>query len=422
MKQSILFAPISKQDSSDETSVSAKLLIRAGFVDKVMAGVYSYLPLGLRVLNKIENIIREEMDGVGGQELVMPVLHPKENWEKTGRWVKFDALYKLKGRDGKEMALGPTHEEIIVPLAKKFVNSYKDLPFYLYQIQTKFRDELRPKSGLLRGREFLMKDLYSFHADENDLDRFYEIIKKTYMRIFKRLGLNVLVVEASGGTFSKYSYEFQILSDAGEDTIFYCDGSTSSLRGCKWAQNREIAKLKAGDNCPKCGNKIKSGKGIEVGNIFKLGTGYSEPFGLKYKDKKGKEKKVFIGCYGIGLGRLMATIVEVNHDDRGIIWPENVCPFRVHLLTLDSQNKNIRKTADKLYQDCQKSNIDVLYDERQGVSAGEKFAESDLIGIPLRAIISEKTLAKNSVEIKNRDKKEVKLIKIDKLTKYFGNL
>ena len=274
MRQSILFTKTKREPPKDEEAINAKLLIRAGFVDKVMAGVYSFLPLGFRVLKKIENIIREEMNAAGGQEIIMPVLHPKEVWEKTGRWSGFDALYKVKGKDGREMALGPTHEEIIVPLAKKFINSYKDLPAYLYQIQIKFRDETRVKSGLLRGREFLMKDLYSFHSSQEDLDNYYEKMKKVYQRVFKRCGLNTIITEASGGTFSKYSHEFQVLSEAGEDTIYWCEK-------CGWAQNREI--FGGGSKCPKCGAKLKIGRAIEVGNIFKLGTKYSEPFDLKFK-------------------------------------------------------------------------------------------------------------------------------------------
>ncbi|MEK7194041.1 MAG: aminoacyl--tRNA ligase-related protein [Patescibacteria group bacterium] len=405
MRQSILFTKTKREPPKDEEAINAKLLIRAGFVDKVMAGVYSFLPLGFRVLKKIENIIREEMNAAGGQEIIMPVLHPKEVWEKTGRWSGFDALYKVKGKDGREMALGPTHEEIIVPLAKKFINSYKDLPAYLYQIQIKFRDETRVKSGLLRGREFLMKDLYSFHSSQEDLDNYYEKMKKVYQRVFKRCGLNTIITEASGGTFSKYSHEFQVLSEAGEDTIYWCEK-------CGWAQNREI--FGGGSKCPKCGAKLKIGRAIEVGNIFKLGAKYSEPFDLKFKTKDGKEQIVIMGCYGVGLGRILGAVVEVSHDDNGIIWPENVSPFNVHLLAVSDKRK---ATSDKIYQSLQKTKIEVLYDDRNDVSAGEKFADADLIGVPWRAVISEKTGDK--IEVKKRDEKKTKLISGNGLLKLF---
>ena len=405
MRQSELFTKTKREAPKDEEAINAKLLIRAGFVDKVMAGVYSFLPLGFRVLKKIENIIREEMNAAGGQEIIMPVLHPKEVWEKTGRWSGFDALYKVKGKDGREMALGPTHEEIIVPLAKKFINSYKDLPAYLYQIQIKFRDETRVKSGLLRGREFLMKDLYSFHSSQEDLDNYYEKMKKVYQRVFKRCGLKTIITEASGGTFSKYSHEFQVLSEAGEDTIYWCEK-------CGWAQNREI--FGGGSKCPKCGAKLKIGRAIEVGNIFKLGAKYSEPFDLKFKTKDGKEQIVIMGCYGVGLGRILGAVVEVSHDDNGIIWPENVSPFNVHLLAVSDKRK---ATSDKIYQSLQKTKIEVLYDDRNDVSAGEKFADADLIGVPWRAVISEKTGDK--IEVKKRDEKKTKLISGNGLLKLF---
>lgn len=399
MRQSRLFIKTRKESPKDEEAVNAKLLTRAGFIDKLLAGVYTFLPLGLKVLKKIENIIREEMENVGGREILMPVLHPKENWQQTGRWQKFDALYKLKSKDGREMALGPTHEEIIVPLAKKFLNSYKDLPAYFYQIQTKFRDEPRAKSGLLRGREFLMKDLYSFHASQEDLDKFYEKMGEVYQRIFKRCGLNAIPTLASGGTFSKYSHEFQVVSPAGEDVIYLCDK-------CGTAVNREI--IEDEKKCPNCrGKNLKSEKAIEVGNIFKLGVKYSQPFNLGFKDKDGKEKGVIMGCYGIGLGRVMGAIVETHYDKNGIIWPESAAPFAVHLLTLNCESR-IMNYGEKIYGGLQKTGIEVLYDDRKDVSPGEKFADADLIGIPYRAVISEKT--GKTIEIKKRNEKKTKLV------------
>ncbi len=407
MLQSQLFTKTKKEFPKDEEAKNAKLLIRAGFVEKLMPGIYSFLPLGFKVLKNIENIIREEMNKIGGQEILMPVLQPKELWERTGRWQTFDALYKLKSREGKELSLGPTHEEIIVPLVKKFISSYKDLPVYIYQIQTKFRDELRARSGLLRGREFLMKDLYSFHSSRADLEKFYEKMKQVYLRIFKRLGLKSIIVEASGGTFSKYSHEFQVLTSTGEDEIVYCSK-------CGFAQNREICHLKNGEKCPnECGGKVKIVNAIEVGNIFILGIKYSEPFDLKFKTKNGEEKLVEMGCYGIGLSRVMATITEVFSDDKGIIWPENVAPFKVHLLELDRQ----KKEAIKIYQILQNAKIEVLFDDRENISAGEKFVDADLIGIPYRVIVSKKTVKVKKIELKERKNNNSKLITEKELIK-----
>ncbi|MBI2033767.1 MAG: hypothetical protein HYT13_01575 [Candidatus Liptonbacteria bacterium] len=401
MLQSRLFTKVARNFPKDEEAINAKLLTRAGFVEKVSAGVYSFLPLGLRVMRKIETIIREEMNALGGMEILMPALHPKENWETTGRWKTFDVLYKIKSREGKEFALGPTHEEIVVPLVAKFVNSYKDLPVYLYQIQDKFRDELRAKSGLLRGREFLMKDLYSFHTSEGDLDSFYEKMKKVYTKLFSRAGLKTRIVKSSGGTFSKYSHEFQVLTPVGEDAVFYCEK-------CDFAENKEIAEVKEGDKCPNCAGKIRVSQGIEVGNIFKLGTKFSKDFELLYKDEKGKENHISIGCYGIGLSRLMGAIVEIFHDEQGIIWPETVAPFAAHLIELGEGK------SKKLYHDLQKAGIDVLYDDRN-ISHGEKLTEADLIGIPLRLVQSEKTGAK--IEVKRRDEKDSKLMTVSQVIK-----
>lgn len=402
MLQSKLFPRTVKESPKDEISANARLLARAGFVDKLMAGVYTYLPLGLRVLKKIENIIREEMNKAGGQEIIMPVLQPKENWEKTGRWDSLDSLFKFTSHYSKiDLALGPTHEEIVSPLAGKFSLSYKNLPFYLFQIQTKFRDEKRAKSGVLRGREFLMKDLYSFHTGEKDLENYYEKMKKLYKSIFDKCGIGekTYLTFASGGTFSKYSHEFQTVSEAGEDTIFLCEK-------CRVAVNAEI--IKEQNSCPECGNKkLKEEKAIEVGNIFKLMTKYSEPFGLKFTDKDGNQKSVIMGCYGMGLTRILGAVAEINHDDKGIIWPESVAPFKIHLLSLGSAAYNF---ADDLYKDLQKTGVEVLYDDREDATAGEKFADADLIGIPYRAVVSEKTLKEDKIEVKKRNEEKVRLI------------
>lgn len=405
MRQSKLFTKTVKEVPKDETSFNAKTLIRAGFIEKTSAGIYSFLPLGLRVHNKICNIVREEMDAIGGQEILMPALTPKRVWEKTGRWDNFDVLFKLTGADKKEYALGATHEEIVVPLMKKYISSYKELPVYVYQIQTKFRNELRAKAGLIRGREFSMKDLYSFHADEKDLDRFYELAKKAYFKIFKRCGLGVLtyLTFASGGGFSKYSHEFQTLTKAGEDTIYICDK-------CKIAVNQEI--IEEQKTCPSChSGDLREAKAIEVGNIFKLGTRFSKPFNLAYADTDGKEHLVEMGCYGFGPSRTIGAIVEAFHDDKGIIWPEEVAPYRIHLLSL-GEGKEVKDFAEGVYNKLLENKIEVLYDDRRDISAGAKFADADLIGCPYRLVISKKTIEQNAIEVKKRDGEEIEMVGI----------
>jgi prolyl-tRNA synthetase len=402
MKQSQLFAKTIKDVPKDEISLNAQLLIRGGYVDKLMAGVYTLLPLGYRVFKKIEQIIREEMNAVDAQEMFMPTLQLKESWQATGRWENLDVLIKLglTAEDDNNTALAPTHEEVIAPLAKKVVNSYKDLPKAVYQFQNKFRGEKRAKSGVLRGREFIMKDLYSFHEDQADLDFYYEKVKDAYGRIFERAGIGnqTYLTYASGGTFSKYSHEFQTLTSAGEDIIYICDK-------CKVAVNKEIIE-DLEFKCPVCGSQtLHQEKAVEVGNIFKLGTKYSAPFNLTYLDKEGNSQPVIMGCFGIGLQRLMGTIVEVHHDDCGIIWPKEVAPFQVHLISLGQDEQ-----GEKLYLDLQGQGIDVLYDDRD-VSAGQKFADADLIGIPLRVVVSKKSLAQGGLEVKYRTQSLIKIMK-----------
>ena len=410
MLQSQFFTKTIRETPKDEKSVNAQLLIRAGFIDKLAAGIYTYLPLGARVLKKIEKIIQDEIEIIGGQRILMPSLHPRDKWEITGRW-QVSEMFKTKGRSKKEYGLGWTHEEIITPLLRNFIFSYKELPCYVYQIQTKFRDELRAKSGLLRGREFIMKDLYSFHSNQKDLDDYYEKVKNAYFKIFKRCGIGTetYLTLASGGTFSKYSHEFQTITDAGEDIIYICEN-------CKIAINKEIKQEHL--KCPECGKaKFRQEKAIEVSNIFKLGTKYSEPFNFKFKDKNGQEKLVIMGCYGLGLDRLIGTITEVHHDEHGIIWPEEVAPYQIHLIQVGN-DKQVKDAAEKLYKDLEKQGIEVLYDDREDKAPGEKFIDADLIGIPCRIVVSQKTLKENSVEIKKRDEKKTKLIKIKDILNY----
>lgn len=408
MLQSQAFIWTKKEAPKDEPSANAQLLARGGFVEKLASGIYTFLPLGLLVLKKIERIIREEMDAIGGRELLMPALQPKELWEETGRWASMDDLYKIKDRQGREFALGATHEEVITGIVRTRTVSYKDLPFSLYQIQTKFRDELRAKSGILRGREFCMKDMYSFHATEEDRKKYYEKVKKAYLKIFKRCGISVRVTEASGGSFSKeVSHEFQAPTPGGEDVVIFC-------AKCHWAKNTEVAEKKAGEPCPACGHILAQEKSIEVGNIFTLGTRFSSAMKAFFTDKDGTEKLMIMGCYGIGLSRLMGAAAEVNHDERGIIWPRQIAPYDVHLIFVPSKDMKIHKRimgeAEKLYQKLQEKYA-VLYDDREA-SVGAKFADADLIGAPWRVVLSEKTLAEGKAEIKRRDSKISALVKI----------
>lgn len=556
MRQSQLFTRTLKESPKDEVSLNAQLLIRAGFIDKLMSGVYSYLPLGLKVLRKIQNIVREEMDKINGQEVLMPALNPKENWELTGRWSGLDVLFKMTGVGDKEYALGASHEEIVTPLVQKFVRSYKDLPVAVYQIQNKFRNEPRAKSGLLRGREFNMKDLYSFHKDEADLNDYYEKSKVAYLNIFRRCGLDAKVVEAGGGTFSKFSHEFQVFTEYGEDIIFSCskcdrhqnkeiaaglpnipamieepekikkvkverensvqasvklmniepwkvlktvvyktaqgllgvvvrgdlniaplklssylddftirpaldeeltslglvpgfispvdnktiefiaDNSVKTVNNWVTGANElhydyvnvnlskdfeitkfaDLAEIEEGYTCSVCSTALEKNKAIEVGNIFKLKNKYSSPFGFKYIDETGKQNDVVMGCYGIGPSRVMGSVVEIYHDDKGLVWPEALAPFAVHLVSLCKKPEDTKK-ADKIYNDLIKKGIEVFYDDRIDATAGEKFADSDLIGIPYRIIVSAKTLENANVELKVRKTGEVKMIEIDKIIK-----
>jgi len=422
MRQSQLFTKTTKEAPTDEKSVNAQLLIRGGFVHKEMAGVYSYLPLGFRVLNKICNIIRQEMNEVGGQEIFMTALQEKEVWEKTGRWSDevVDNWFKTSLKSGAELGLGFTHEEAIARIMKNHIFSYKDLPFYAYQIQTKFRNEARAKAGLIRGREFLMKDLYDFSRNKEEHQVFYEKMKGVYMKVFARLGMGdkTYVTISSGGSFSKYSYEFQTLSPAGEDTIYIID-EEKKLAINKADYNDELA---SDFNIETNKDNLREEKSIEVGDIYSLGYKYSEAFNLVYQNEKGESEFVYMGSYGMSPSRLMGTIIEVSHDGKGIVWPEEVSPFKVHLIALVPKDveeaKKIKDEAEKLYCDLKEKGVEVLYDDREDKSAGEKFADADLIGIPYRVVISGKTMEKGSVEVKKRNEDEVELIEISKVFEY----
>lgn len=400
MRQSELFTKARREAPKDEVSKNARLLIQAGYIDKVMAGVYSYLPLGLMVLEKINNVIREEMNSLGAQEIMLTALQNPEIWEKTGRWNE-EVWFKTSLKAGGEIGLGWTQEEEVTEMAKRHIQSYKDLPFSVYQIQTKFRNEERAKSGIMRSREFLMKDLYSFHANSDNLDLFYEKCKEAYLRVFKRCGLGRItyVTFASGGVFSRFSHEFQTVSDSGEDTIYL-----SEAKGI--AVNKEVNSDEVINELGLDKKTMTEKKAIEVGNIFKLGIRFSEPLGLLFADENGEKRPAIMGSYGIGPGRVLGAIVETLSDEKGIIWPEEVSPFRYHLLALEGDEAE--KKSDELYEKMKKRSIEVLYDDRDNLSAGEKFAEADLLGISERIVISQKTLLAGKLELKNRQSGEIK--------------
>ena len=408
MLYSKLFPKTDKNGKKYE-SPNATLLINGGFVNQVMSGVYTFLPLGIKVLTNIEKIVREEMNKIG-QEILMPALAPKKLWEDTQRLNQFDVLFKASGanplsleRNDTEYILNPTHEEVITPLAKHFIKSYKDLPFALYQIQTKFRNETRSKSGILRGREFRMKDLYSFHISESDLlDYYHNKAIPAYKKVFERLGIGeeTVITLASGGDFTeKNSHEFQTICDSGEDEIYLNKETGEYL-------NKEIVT----DFTPE---RYEVFKASEVGNIFPLNIKFSKQLNFTVKDEDGKDALVYMGCYGIGTSRIMGVLVEKFHDERGIIWPKEVAPFDIHLIALDNHEDEIKNKAFEIYKKLTAHGVDVLFDDRVDVRAGEKFADADLIGIPVRIVISKRT--GNKVEYKKRDEKESILLSLDEI-------
>lgn len=402
MRYSQLFPKTRKTAPAHAESVNHKLLVQGGFIDQLMAGSWTLLPLGWRVVTKINQIIRQEMDAIGGQEMLMPLLHPKKIWNETGRWDKADEImYKLKDQRERDYALSFTHEEIVMDLLRKNIKSYQDLPVAVYHFSTKFRNEPRARSGILRGREFMMKDLYSAHVSEEDLMHYYEEVKEAYIKVFKRLGFDFRVTEASGGVFTdKHTHEFQVLAEGGEDTIFYCNS-------CDWGANQELYEGKEGQICPKCqSGKVIRSQAIEVGNIFPLGTWYAEKMSVYFTDQNGQRQPVWFGSYGIGPTRVIGALVEVSHDERGIIWFPQVAPYQLHLVSLPGGEKK----AGEIYEVLHRKNIEVLWDDRDE-TAGVKFADADLIGIPWRAVVSEKTGEK--MELKRRTREETKIYGLD---------
>lgn len=412
MRQSQLFTKTRKEAPADEISKNAQLLLRAGYIHKEMAGVYTMLPLGLRVIKKIEGIIREEMDAIGGTEMKTSVLQSKEVWDKTNRWddTVVDSWFKTKLKNGTELGLSFTNEEAYANMMRQHISSYKDLPVYPYDFKEIFRNESRSKSGILRGREFYWKALYSFSKDDAEHHEFYEKAKVAYQNVFKRVGIGdtTYLTFASGGTFSKYSHEFQTITPSGEDTIYVDKEKGVAIN--KEVLNDEVKKDLGVEG------ELEELKAIEVGNIFSLGTRFSEPMELLYQDESGQKKPVIMGSYGIGLGRLMGTVVEVLGDDQGIVWPASIAPFRVHLISASPAAGGL---ADDTYQALISSGIEVLYDDRD-VRAGEKFVDSDLIGIPKRVIVGDKTLASGIVELKDRRSGEIREVKREDLVSELG--
>jgi prolyl-tRNA synthetase len=415
MKATQLFTKTSKTVPADETAKNAQLLIKAGFINKEMAGVYTYLPLGKRVLENIIQVIREEMNKVGGNEISLTALQSKEPWEASGRWSDdvMDVWFKTKLASGSELGLAPTHEEPLTALMKRFISSYKDLPAYPYQFQIKFRNELRAKSGLMRGREFWMKDLYSFSQDQAEHDKFYEVISLAYDVVYNRLGIGDITYKtfASGGSFSKYSHEFQTLSEVGEDTIYV-------HKSKKIAINQEVYNDEVLTDLGITKDELEEQKAVEVGNIFTLGTKFSDALELTYAAEDGSVKPVIMGSYGIGPSRLMGLLAEHFADDKGLVWPEAVAPFRVYLAQL-GDDTDVTKECQMLYDVLTEKGVSVFWDDRDA-RPGDKFADADLYGVPHRVVISSRTLESGSIEYKARTSSEVALVSFEEFLKTIG--
>lgn len=398
MRQSKLFTKTRKEVPSDEVAKNAQLLIQAGFIYKNMAGAYTFLPLGLRVIAKINAIIREEMNEIGGQEIHMPALQDPALWKKSDRWddSKVDVWFKSELKAGGEVGFGWTHEEVVTDIMRQYVSSYKDLPFFAYQIQRKFRNEMRAKSGIMRTREFDMKDLYSFCATQEQHDAFYESCAQAYMRIFERLGIGDKTYRtfASGGAFTKFSHEFQTLAEAGEDIVYVHEAKAIAV-------NEEVLAEADLGELGVTKDELQKRKSIEVGNIFSLGTKFSEAIGLTFKDEEGNEQPVIMGSYGIGPARAMGTVVDLLSDEKGMVWPLGIAPFAVHLIGLNLEDQEIKDFVEDIYTGLQDQDIEVLFDDRD-TRTGEKFFDSDLMGIPYRVIVSRKTKEEGRFEVITR--------------------
>lgn len=417
MRQTKLFTKTKKEAPADEVAKNAQLLIRAGYVYKNMAGAYSFLPLGLRVIDKINNIIREEMNAIGGQEMYMPSLQDPELWKKTDRWndEKVDVWFKSQLQAGGDIGFGWTHEEVVTDIMRQYVSSYKDLPFSVYQIQTKFRNEVRAKSGIMRTREFWMKDLYSFSATQEQHDEIYEAVAGAYEKIFARIGIGEKTYKtfASGGAFSKFSHEYQTLAEAGEDIVY-----VNEEKGI--AVNEEVLEEADLSELGVTRDELEKRKSIEVGNIFSLGTKFSEAIGLTFKDETGESRPVIMGSYGIGPARSMGTVVELWSDEKGIVWPESIAPFQVHLVGLNLEDDEVRDWAEGIYNGFVDRGVEVLFDDRD-LRPGEKFADSDLLGLPYRVVVSRKGKEMGTFEVVTRKTGEVRSLTEAELYADFDN-
>ena len=407
MKQSLLFVPTLKEAPKDAEVKSHKLMARAGLIKQTAAGIYTYLPLATRVMRKIENIIREELDSRGCSEMLMPALQARDLWEESGRWEQYGPeLMRLKDRKERDFCLGPTHEEVVTHAVRDYINSYKKLPIALYQIQTKFRDEMRPRFGLMRGREFIMKDLYTFSESSEDLDVWYQSMKEAYTEIFRRCGLVTRIVASDTGQIGgDEADEFMVMSEVGEDTITYCTQ-------CDYAANQEFSQLNSGDACPVCGGVIDTAKGIEVGNIFKLGTKYSESMNAYFTNREGQKQPVIMGCYGIGISRTLMAAVEQHSLEDSIVWPKSLTPFDIHLIPINIKDEKLQELTQTLYEKLSKK-YTVLIDDRDE-RAGVKFKDADLIGVPTRLILG-KSLLEGSLEIVDRYQNTKSVVSVDDL-------
>lgn len=416
MKLTQNFTKTTKNAPANETAKNAQLLIQAGYVYKVMAGVYAYTPLGLRVVEKIKQIVREEMDAIGGQELIMSSLQSKEPWMMTTRWDQkvVDTWFKTKLQDGTELGLAWSHEEAILDMMRSYIESYKDLPVFVYQFQTKLRNELRSKSGIMRGREFVMKDMYSLCVDADQHEKFYQETIEAYKRIFERFGIGDItyVTFASGGSFTKFSHEFQTICDAGEDVIYL-------HRGKNIAVNKEVLDDNNLANLGIKRQELEEVKSAEVGNIFNFGTEKAEQMDVYFTDAEGKKVPVFLGSYGIGITRVMGVIAELGSDDRGLVWPANIAPALVYIARLGESQKVV-VAADDLYAELTSKGIEAIYDDRDA-RAGEKFGDADLMGIPYRVVISEKTAASGKHELKARTEEEAKMLNINEILAFLAD-
>ena len=410
-----LFVPTTRQDPSDAELISHKLMVRSGMIKKTAAGIYNWLPLGYKVLKKVENIVRKNLDNFGAQEILMPMVQPAELWKESLRFDQYGKeLLKFKDRSDRDFVLGPTHEEIICEIFRSYPISYKELPINLYQIQTKFRDEIRPRFGVMPCREFLMKDAYSFDIDEKGMEKSYENMKDAYVSIFNDIGLDYRIVKADAGNIGgDVSEEFHIIADSGEDLLAISDSSDFAANVEVLQYEKDPSELD-GEPSPDGKGKLMIKRGIEVGHIFQLGQKYSEKMSVSIKDSSGKGIDVFMGCYGVGVSRIVAAAIEQNHDDKGIIWPYAIAPFHVNVICLDPKKEEVLKECESVYQIIKDGGHDVLLDDRD-IRAGQKFTDNEILGIPFSIVIGPKNFSNNRFEFVSRKTNEKLDLNIDEI-------